>query len=56
MLSSKSLSKYRDSLKSIINLDTKAVQNITVRELPKVSQETYEKFKSSITDQDYLDK
>ena len=56
LLSSKSLSKYRDSLKSIINLDTKAVQNITVRELPKVSQETYEKFKSSITDQDYLDK
>ena len=56
LLSSKSLSKYRDSLKSIINLDTKAVQNITVRELPKVSQETYEKFKSSITDQDTLDK
>ena len=56
LLSSKSLSKYRDSLKSIINLDTKSVQNITVRELPKVSQETYEKFKSSITDQDTLDK
>jgi hypothetical protein len=56
LLSSKSLSKYRDSIKSIINLDTKSVQNIAVRELPKVSQETYEKFKNSITDQDYLDK
>ena len=56
LLSSKSLSKYRDSIKSIINLDTKSVQNIGVRELPKVSQEVYEKFKSSITDQDTLDK
>ena len=56
LLSSKSLSKYRDSIKSIINLDTKSVQNIGVRELPKVSQEAYEKFKSSITDQDTLDK
>ena len=56
LLSSKNLSKYRDSLKSTIKLDTKAVQNIAVRELPKVSQEVYEKFKSSITDQDYLDK
>ena len=56
LLSSKSLSKYRDSIKNIINLDTKSVQNIGVRELPKVSQEAYEKFKSSITDQDTLDK
>ena len=55
LLSSKNLSKFRESLKEIINLDNKACQNIEVRELPKISQEAYEKFKNSNTDQDSLD-
>ena len=55
LLSSKNLSKFRESLKEIINLDNKACQNIEVRELPKISQEAYEKFKNSNTDQDTLD-
>ena len=54
LLSGKNMSKYRNSLSVSGILDVENENNITVRELPKISQENYEKLKNSITNNEAL--
>ena len=54
-ISGKDMSQFRESLKESGILGYKEGQNIKVRELPKISNETYEKFKNSNTDKATLD-
>ena len=53
-ISEKNIPKIRKSLEGSGILDNN-IQTLTVRELPKISQENYDTFKNSFTNQEYLD-
>ena len=56
LMSEKNLSIYRESLKDSGILENMNSETITIRELPKISEENYEKFKESIADKQALSK
>ena len=56
LISGKNMSKLRESLSVSGIFNSENGQNITVRELPKISQEDFDKFKNSITDNETINK
>ena len=54
-ISGKDMTKFRESLKGSGILGNKEGLNITVRELPKITNDNYEKFKNSYTDKTTLE-
>ena len=56
LVSGKNMSKFKESLTVSGILDKEYENNITVRELPIISQEIYDKFRNSITDNENLGK
>ena len=56
LLSGKNMSKFRDSLSVSGILDIQSANNITLRELPKISQENYDKLRNSIAKNEELEK
>ena len=56
LVSGINMSKFRESLtvSGILNIEYE--NNITIRQLPKISQENYDKFKASIADNEILGK
>ena len=56
LLSGKNMSKFRDSLSVSGILDIENANNITLRELPKISQENYDKLRNSIAKNEELEK
>jgi hypothetical protein len=56
LLSGKNMSKFRNSLSVSGILDIENENNITVRELPKISQENYDKLRNSIANNEEITK
>ena len=54
-ISSKNIPKFRKSLQGFVDLDNKAGQTLMLREMPKITQEEFDKLKASITNNEYLD-
>ena len=54
IISGKNISRIRESLRDSTIFDNVNAQNLTVRELPKISQNDYDNWKSSIIDQESL--
>ena len=56
LLSGKNMSKFRNSLSVSGILDIENENNITVRELPKISQENYDKLRNSLANNEEITK